>query len=54
VAALRFSTGRIGDEKTAIFLAIPLPAPPSLVGALLVFVMTVGFVGTDIFLHSPP
>jgi XapX domain-containing protein len=31
---------------------IPLPAPPKLVGALLVVVMTIGFVGTDIFLHS--
>jgi XapX domain-containing protein len=31
---------------------IPLPAPPKLVGALLVVVMTIGFIGTDVFLHS--
>ena len=35
---------------------IPLPAPPKLVGALLVVAMTIGFVGTDILLESqnPP
>lgn len=31
---------------------IPLPAPPKLVGALLVVAMTTGFVGTDILLQS--
>lgn len=31
---------------------IPLPAPPKLVGALLVVAMTIGFVGTDVLLHS--
>ena len=30
---------------------IPLPAPPKLVGALLVVAMTAGFVGTDILLQ---
>lgn len=29
---------------------IPLPAPPKLVGALLVVAMTSGFVGTELFL----
>ena len=29
---------------------LPLPAPPKLVGALLVVAMTAGFVGTDLFL----
>ncbi|NOZ10245.1 MAG: DUF1427 family protein [Gammaproteobacteria bacterium] len=29
---------------------IPLPAPPKLVGALLVVAMTLGFVGTDLFM----
>jgi len=29
---------------------IPLPAPPRLVGALLVVAMTAGFVGTDYFM----
>jgi XapX domain-containing protein len=31
---------------------IPLPAPPKLVGALLVVAMTSGFVGADAFLNS--
>jgi XapX domain-containing protein len=31
---------------------IPLPAPPKLVGALLVVAMTTGFVGTDLLLES--
>lgn len=31
---------------------IPLPAPPRLVGALLVVAMTAGFVGTDWLLQS--
>lgn len=31
---------------------IPLPAPPKLVGALLVVAMTLGFVGTDYVLTS--
>jgi XapX domain-containing protein len=29
---------------------LPLPAPPKLVGALLVVAMTAGFVGTDMLL----
>ena len=29
------------------WLDIPLPAPPRMVGALLVVAMTLGFVGTD-------
>ena len=29
------------------WFALPLPAPPKLVGALLVVFMTLGFVGTD-------
>lgn len=29
---------------------IPLPAPPKLVGALLVVAMTLGFFGTDLWL----
>lgn len=31
---------------------IPLPAPPKLVGALLVVAMTTGFVGTELLLES--
>ncbi|MGD1876023.1 MAG: DUF1427 family protein [Kiloniellaceae bacterium] len=31
---------------------IPLPAPPRLVGALLVVAMTLGFLGTDLILAS--
>jgi XapX domain-containing protein len=31
---------------------IPLPAPPKLVGALLVVAMTAGFVGTELLLKS--
>lgn len=31
---------------------IPLPAPPKLVGALLVVAMTSGFVGTDFFISN--
>lgn len=30
---------------------LPLPAPPRLVGALLVVAMTAGFVGTDLLLR---
>ncbi|WOE75531.1 DUF1427 family protein [Alterisphingorhabdus coralli] len=30
---------------------LPLPAPPKLVGALLVVAMTLGFVGTDILMY---
>ena len=30
---------------------LPLPAPPKLVGALLVVAMTAGFVGTDMLLR---
>lgn len=30
---------------------LPLPAPPTLFGALLVVAMTVGFVGTDLLLQ---
>lgn len=29
---------------------LPLPAPPKIVGALLVVAMSAGFVGTDVFL----
>ena len=32
---------------------LPLPAPPKLVGALLVVAMTVGFVVVDAFLTAP-
>ena len=32
---------------------LPLPAPPKLVGALLVVAMTLGFVGTDRWLSWP-
>lgn len=31
---------------------IPLPAPPKLVGALLVVAMTIGFLGTDYLVHE--
>ncbi|MCC3306207.1 DUF1427 family protein [Sneathiella sp. HT1-7] len=31
---------------------IPLPAPPKLVGALLVVAMTAGFLGTDYLVHN--
>ena len=31
---------------------IPLPAPPKLVGSLLVVAMTTGFVGTELLLES--
>lgn len=34
------------------WLDIPLPAPPKLVGALLVVAMTLGFVGTDLLISS--
>jgi len=36
---------------------VPLPAPPNLVGALLVVAMTLGFLGTDLALDrwtAPP
>jgi len=33
-------------------LDIPLPAPPKLVGALLVLAMTLGYVGADAFLPA--
>lgn len=32
------------------WLDLPLPAPPKLVGALLVVAMTLGFMGTDVVL----
>jgi XapX domain-containing protein len=32
---------------------IPSPAPPKIVGALLVVAMTVGFLATDFFLTAP-
>lgn len=32
---------------------LPLPAPPRLVGALLVVAMTLGFLGMDMALRSP-
>lgn len=32
---------------------IPLPAPPRLVGALLVVAMTLGFLGADLILAGP-
>lgn len=31
---------------------IPLPAPPKLVGALLVVAMTTGFLGTELLLEA--
>lgn len=31
---------------------VPLPAPPKLVGALLVVAMTLGFLGTDLALRN--
>jgi len=34
------------------WIDIPLPAPPKLVGALLVVAMTLGFVGTDLLLQA--
>jgi XapX domain-containing protein len=33
-------------------LDIPLPAPPKLVGALLVLAMTLGYVGAGVFLPT--
>ncbi len=33
---------------------VPVPAPPVVVGALLVLAMTVGFVATDGYLQSQP
>ena len=32
---------------------IPVPAPPRIVGALLVVAMTLGFIGTDMALAAP-
>lgn len=32
---------------------LPLPAPPKLVGALLVLAITLGFIGVDHLLRSP-
>lgn len=40
----------LGIGITCRWADIPLPAPPKLVGALLVVAMTVGFVATDVLL----
>jgi len=40
----------LGIGATCRWIDIPLPAPPKLVGALLVVAMTAGFVGTDMVL----
>lgn len=41
----------LGIGAACRWFDIPLPAPPKLVGALLVVAMTTGFVGTDLLLY---
>jgi len=41
----------IGIGAACRWFDIPLPAPPKLVGALLVVAMTMGFVGTELLLY---
>jgi len=40
----------LGIGAACRWFDIPLPAPPKLVGALLVVAMTAGFVGTDLLM----
>jgi len=40
----------LGIGAVCRWFDIPLPAPPKLVGALLVLAMTLGFLGTDFVL----
>ncbi len=40
----------LGIGAACRWFDIPLPAPPKLVGALLVVAMTLGFIGTDLWL----
>ncbi len=40
----------LGIGAACRWFDIPLPAPPKLVGALLVVAMTLGYVGTDFWL----
>lgn len=42
----------LGIGAACRWIDIPLPAPPKLVGALLVVAMTVGFVATDLVLTT--
>ncbi|HEC27862.1 MAG TPA: XapX domain-containing protein [Gammaproteobacteria bacterium] len=41
----------LGIGAACRWFDIPLPAPPKLVGALLVVAMTTGFVGTSLVLN---
>lgn len=41
----------LGIGAGARLADIPLPAPPTLIGAVLVVAMTVGFVGADMLLN---
>jgi len=41
----------VGIGLACRWFDLPLPAPPRLVGALLVVAMTAGFVGTDLLLR---
>jgi XapX domain-containing protein len=36
------------------WFAVPVPAPPTLIGALLVLSITVGYVAVDYFIPAPP
>ena len=40
----------LGIGAACRWFDVPLPAPPKLVGALLVVAMTLGYVGTDFWL----
>ncbi len=40
----------LGIGSACRWFDIPLPAPPKLVGALLVVAMTAGFIGTDLLM----
>jgi XapX domain-containing protein len=41
----------VGIGLACRWFDLPLPAPPKLVGALLVVAMTAGFVGTDLLIQ---
>ena len=40
----------LGIGAACRWFDIPLPAPPKIIGALLVVAMTLGFIGTDLWL----
>lgn len=41
----------LGIGAACRWFEIPLPAPPNLIGALLVVAMTIGYLGTDYFVR---